>query len=113
MRIAIANIENLLDPETIVIGGQVPERVLAALMQAIAPLPASVSQRKGRQQPRLLTGRAGRNSPALGGATLPLFSGLTPHPRAAKLPKPARAARASELGKTRPANGRRDLAAGS
>ncbi|GAU81459.1 ROK family transcriptional regulator [Bosea sp. BIWAKO-01] len=113
LRIAIANIENLLDPETIVIGGQVPERVLAALMQAIAPLPASVSQRKGRLQPRLLTGRAGRNSPALGGATLPLFSGLTPHPRAAKLPKPARAARASELGKTRPANGRRDLAAGS
>lgn len=111
LRIAIANIENLLDPETIVIGGQVPEPVLEALIQAITPLPASVSQREGRQQPRLLTGRAGRNSPALGGATLPLFSGLTPHPRAAKLPRPARGAKASEH-KPRPANGGRDVAAG-
>jgi predicted NBD/HSP70 family sugar kinase len=112
LRIAIANIENLLDPETIVIGGQVPEPVLASLMRAILPLPASVSQRESRMQPRLLTGRAGRNSPALGGATLPLFSGLTPHPRAAKLPRPMRGPRSAERSNPRPANGGRDVAAG-
>jgi predicted NBD/HSP70 family sugar kinase len=112
LRIAIANIENLLDPETIVIGGQVPEPVLASLMRVILPLPASVSQRESRMQPRLLTGRAGRNSPALGGATLPLFSGLTPHPRAAKLPKPVRGLRSAERSNPRPANGGRDVAAG-
>ena len=87
---AIANIENLLDPEAIVIGGQVPESVLQHLLDRMQPLLTTVSDRSDRRTARILIGSAGRISPALGGATLPLFYRLTPQPRAAKSHRPGR-----------------------
>jgi predicted NBD/HSP70 family sugar kinase len=83
LRVAIANIENLLDPDAIVLGGSLPPAELRALLSRIALLP-SVSARAGRRHPRLLLGRSGRVVSALGGATLPLFHALTPQPQAAR-----------------------------
>ncbi len=90
LRFTIANIENLLDPEAIVIGGQVPAPVLQRLLDRMQPLPATVSDRSDRGTPRILIGSVGRISPALGGATLPLFHRLTPQPRAARSHRPIR-----------------------
>jgi predicted NBD/HSP70 family sugar kinase len=84
LRVAVANIENLLDPDAIVLGGPLPSPELGLLLARIEPLPSSVSGRAGRRHPRLLLGRAGRIASALGGATLPLFHALTPQPRAAR-----------------------------
>jgi len=84
LRVAVANIENLLDPDAIVLGGPLPPSELGLLRARMEPLPSSVSGRAGRRHPRLLLGRAGRIASALGGATLPLFHALTPQPQAAR-----------------------------
>jgi predicted NBD/HSP70 family sugar kinase len=90
LRLAVANIENFLDPETIVIGGQVPAAYMKRLLDKMQPLIPTVSARTDRRTARILFGSAGRNSPALGGATLPLFHHLTPQPRAARSNRTAR-----------------------
>jgi predicted NBD/HSP70 family sugar kinase len=90
LRIALANIENLLDPEAIIIGGQVPAPYLKQLLDRMQPLIPTVSDRSDRRTERILFGSAGRISPALGGATLPLFHRLTPQPRAARSLRQAR-----------------------
>lgn len=84
LRFAVANIENLLDPDAIVLGGPLPPSELAKLLAQMQPLASSVSGRSDRHHPRLLLGRSGRVASALGGATLPLFHALTPQPRAAR-----------------------------
>ena len=48
LRVAVANIENLVDPEAVVIGGQVPERHLREIVLRMQPLLPSVSQRSDR-----------------------------------------------------------------
>jgi predicted NBD/HSP70 family sugar kinase len=90
LRAAIAQIETLLDPEAIVLGGQVPASCLEQLVARMQPLIPTVSDRIDRKMPRVLIGRAGRISPALGGATLPLFHRLTPQPRTERSRRPAR-----------------------
>jgi predicted NBD/HSP70 family sugar kinase len=85
LRAAIATIENLLDPDAVVLGGPMPAPALRELASRLEPLLPSVSQRQDRPHPRLMIGSAGRTSPALGGATLPLFRGLTLQPRAARV----------------------------
>lgn len=90
LRCAVANLENLLDPEAVVIGGPVPRPIMERLVEAISPLLPSVSQRHDRGGRRRLIIGDGHMSPALGGATLPLFSRLTPQPRPAR---PARSVR--------------------
>ena len=85
LRTAIGTIENLLDPEALVLGGSLPDRALKRLSAALDPLPASVSRRDDRTHPRILVASSGRVSPALGGATLPLFRALSPQPRAATI----------------------------
>lgn len=76
LRQAVAMVENLLDPETIVIGGIMPEPVMDALIARMLPLPSSV--RSDAQNPRLVKAQVGLETPALGAAALPLFNGLTP-----------------------------------
>ena len=72
-------------------GGQVPDRYLGEILARMQPLLPSVSQRSDRPSKRILIGRAGGDSAALGGATLPLFSRLTTQPRATRArPRPTR-----------------------
>ena len=73
----IRMIENLLDPQTIIIGGQLPAVVIDALIAAI-PLKHSISARENRTRPRLVRGDTGAFTAALGAAALPFYDAITP-----------------------------------
>ncbi|PSC03829.1 sugar kinase [Alsobacter soli] len=74
----IGLLENLFDPATIVLGGALPDTVIDALVEAMRPLPLSVSQRDGRKTPRLQRGATGKLTAALGAAALPLLDRFEP-----------------------------------
>jgi predicted NBD/HSP70 family sugar kinase len=74
----IAMLENLFDPEAIVIGGALPPDLLEDLTRAMQPLPLSVAHRRNRSDARLIHGRTGRFTAALGAASLPLLEAMTP-----------------------------------
>lgn len=66
----LAMLENLFDPETIVLGGGLPDGVIDALIDSLSPLPMSVSNRLVRTAPRIQRGATGRLTAALGAAAL-------------------------------------------
>lgn len=74
----VATLENILDPETIVVGGILPDAVTDALIAALDPLPVSVASRRERAVPRVVRGQTGQLTAALGAASLPVFDTLTP-----------------------------------
>ncbi|GEM_PF-1184767 len=71
-------IENLFDPETIVLCGAMPAPILEALVQDLPLHPQSVSARSERHSARLLTGSSGPMTAALGSAALVLNDAFTP-----------------------------------
>lgn len=73
----IQMVENMLDPESIVLSGQLPAPVLTALIEAV-PLKPSVAGWPGRRLPRLQCGHAGTFSAATGAAVLPFYDVLSP-----------------------------------
>jgi predicted NBD/HSP70 family sugar kinase len=74
----VAMLENLFDPEVIVLGGVFPPGLLEDLVQAMQPLPLSVAHRRNRSAARLIHGRTGRLTAVLGAAALPLLETMTP-----------------------------------
>ena len=74
----VTMLENLFDPETVILGGEMPDTVIDALIAAMAPLPISVANRPGRTIPRVQRGGTGRLTAALGAAALPLLDTMTP-----------------------------------
>ncbi|MBO1906864.1 ROK family transcriptional regulator [Microvirga sp. 3-52] len=74
----VAMLENLFDPEAIILGGVLPTGLLEDLVQAMHPLPLSVARRRNRSEARLIHGRTGRMTAALGAAALPLLETMTP-----------------------------------
>jgi predicted NBD/HSP70 family sugar kinase len=78
LRTAIVSIENLLDPQAIVIGGVIPETLLDALLQRLEPLAPALGSRPDRTRPRVIRAEIGLETPALGAAALPVFDGLVP-----------------------------------
>jgi predicted NBD/HSP70 family sugar kinase len=78
LRDAIVSVENLLDPEAVIIGGLVPDAMLDMLLAAITPLPPSVSSRHNRDAPRLIKAAVGLDTRALGAAALAMFDSMTP-----------------------------------
>ncbi|RXT54602.1 sugar kinase [Bosea sp. Tri-44] len=74
----LAMLENLFDPETIILGGGLPDSVIDALIAAVEPLPLSVARRDGRATPRLQRGTTGQLTAALGAAALPLLDAIAP-----------------------------------
>lgn len=75
---AVHVIENMLDPETIVMTGALPAPLLAELVERV-PLPAlSVSNRADRARPRLVVGQAGPRAATLGAAALVVNSAISP-----------------------------------
>jgi predicted NBD/HSP70 family sugar kinase len=74
----VVMLENVLDPETIIFGGQLPDAVIDAIVSALEPLPVSVATRRMRAQPRVRRGQTGQLTAALGAAALPLFETVTP-----------------------------------
>lgn len=75
---ALSIVENVFDPQTVVLGGAMPDVVLDHLVQS-TPLPdASVSHRPNALHPRLMRGASGRMTATLGAAALVLDRALSP-----------------------------------
>lgn len=78
LRSAVVAIENLFDPETIVIGGMMPESLLARLVAAADPLPHSIAEHDRRTAPRLTVAREGKDGVLRGAAALAVSGVLSP-----------------------------------
>lgn len=78
LRTAITIVENLLDPQAVLIGGHLPPAMVAALIDRLHPLPPSLAARPDRSGPRVRRATAGEDVSALGAASLPLFESLSP-----------------------------------
>lgn len=70
LRTAISTIENLFDPEAIILGGSVDPAVLRTLSSSIVALGPSVRQDRTN---RLRLSQLGAESPAFGASALPLY----------------------------------------
>ncbi|MEW9834667.1 ROK family transcriptional regulator [Mesorhizobium marinum] len=77
-RNAIATIENLFDPETIVLGGLAPANLLERIVELTAVLPNSVAARRDRKTPRVRIAEGGEHSVLRGAAALAVSSVLSP-----------------------------------
>lgn len=75
LSLALVTIENLLDPEMIVLGGAAPGQLLAKLFDRIGEMLPSV--RLGRQR-RLLLSDLGERSASYGASTLPIIAVTSP-----------------------------------
>lgn len=73
LRTAIVTLENIFDPQTVLLGGIIPEPLLDRIMERIAPLPRSVSSRREDGCPRIVKSSIGPAIPAMGAASLALF----------------------------------------
>lgn len=74
LRTAISTIENLFDPETIILGGSADQHLLQNLIEAIGKLGPSVRQDHSQ---RLRLSELGEESPAFGASALPLLAAAT------------------------------------
>ena len=71
-------LENLFDPETIMLGGDAPGWLIDAFIDQLQPLHPSIS-RVERQLPRLMKADLGSDAVIRGSAILPLLGRLNPH----------------------------------
>jgi predicted NBD/HSP70 family sugar kinase len=71
------SIENLFDPQTIMLGGNAPGWLIDALVEGVQPLYPSVG-RHNREIPRLIKAELGRDAVSRGAAVLPVLSQLNP-----------------------------------
>ncbi|MBP2551616.1 putative NBD/HSP70 family sugar kinase [Neorhizobium galegae] len=74
----VAMLENILDPQTVILGGALPDALIDDVIARLAPLPTSVASRRARDLPRVMRGKTGQLTAALGAAALPLFDMVTP-----------------------------------
>ncbi|MCC1494415.1 ROK family transcriptional regulator [Cognatishimia sp. F0-27] len=80
---ALHIIENLFDPQTVILGGAMPAALLDDLIAATTPPAGSVSARDDNPLPRLMRGASGRMTATIGAASLILNRAYSP--RAAAL----------------------------
>lgn len=73
LKLLVLGLENLFDPESVVITGYMPEKLLEQILQSMEPMAESVSAHDERKIPRLLLGTAGDEVAALGAAVFPLL----------------------------------------
>ncbi|CAN7593638.1 ROK family transcriptional regulator [Mesorhizobium sp. LjRoot246] len=75
---AVAVIENLFDPETVILGGLASTDLLEMLAGSAGGLHNSVSARKDRTTPRITVARGGQHSVLRGAAALAVSGVLSP-----------------------------------
>ncbi|HKU14734.1 MAG TPA: ROK family transcriptional regulator [Steroidobacteraceae bacterium] len=78
LRNAVRMIENLLDPETIVIGGSAPKALVEHIVALAEPLHGSVRAGVASAQNRILLSEHDEDSSILGAAVLPIYEMLSP-----------------------------------
>jgi predicted NBD/HSP70 family sugar kinase len=74
----VAMLENILDPQTVILGGALPDAIIDDIVARMGQLPTSVASRRLRDLPRVMRGKTGQLTAALGAASLPLFDMVTP-----------------------------------
>jgi predicted NBD/HSP70 family sugar kinase len=74
-------VEYLIDPEAIVFGGRLPDRMLAGFMARVARLLPERRIAEKATAPRHLLATAGSDAAALGVATLPIYRFFAPAPQ--------------------------------
>lgn len=74
----MAMLENILDPQTLILGGALPDTIIDDIIARMDRLPTSVASRRQRELPRVMRGSTGQLTAALGAAALPLFDIVTP-----------------------------------
>jgi predicted NBD/HSP70 family sugar kinase len=77
-RAAITTVENLFDPEAIILGGLATPSLIEALVGATADLPNSVSARRDRTAPRVVVSNGGQHTVLRGAAALAVSGVLSP-----------------------------------
>jgi predicted NBD/HSP70 family sugar kinase len=82
LRYAIQILESLFDPETVVLGGQLPQPLMERLVRLVEPLLPSVADQVSRSLPRLTFGSADLWTVALGAAIQPIHRTFDPQFRA-------------------------------
>ena len=82
LRQAIQIVEAMFDPQTVVLGGQLPHGLLLDLVRHVEPLMPSVSDRAARNLPRLTLGAADLWAVAQGAAMAPISRTFDPQFRA-------------------------------
>lgn len=75
---AVGLLENLFDPQAVILGGALPDAILDDLIGRLDLPPGSVARRAGRVLPRVLRGASGPTTAALGGAALVIHDTVTP-----------------------------------
>ena len=80
---AIAVIENMFDPHTVILGGAMPDAIFDHLIGSVTLAERSVSNRPNRTVERLLRGASGRMTGALGAGALVINRAFTPRIAAA------------------------------
>ena len=73
----ISLLENIFDPQTMILGGKMPKPILNDLIARL-DIPTSVANRRNRSLPRVQHGLTSEESAALGAAALPFFNAITP-----------------------------------
>ena len=80
---AIAIIENMLDPQTVILGGAMPDAIFDHLIGAVQMPSGTVANRQDRTVPRLMRGASGRMTATLGAAALVINQTFMPQIAAA------------------------------
>lgn len=73
----IGLLENIFDPQTVILGGKMPQAILDDLIARLA-IPTTVASRRDRALPRVQRGQIGEETAAYGAAALPFFNAITP-----------------------------------
>lgn len=75
---AISILENIFDPETIILGGAMPDAVTDALIARLDLPKGSVANRQDRTMARVMRGSSGQFTAAIGGAAMIVHKTTTP-----------------------------------
>lgn len=77
MRIALNMIENLLNPQTVILGGDAPSWFIDQFIRKLRPFIPSIAQFGERQIPRLIRAPHTEHMALRGAATLPIYSAIS------------------------------------
>lgn len=73
LRYLVSIMETAFDPETVLLGGALPESILSALVERSYPLLSSLSALRVRDVPRFSITHLVTDGPVIGGMYLPIF----------------------------------------
>lgn len=82
---AIGMLENLFDPQTVILGGALPDAMIDLLIARLNLPPGSIARHAMHQAPRVARGCSGRMTAALGAAALVIHDTVTPRLEAHRL----------------------------